>query len=344
MSRRRPENAGLLRREAAVAGLLLITVVAAGIFSPRFLSLGTLRDLLVQSAPALIVGCGLTLVIVAGEIDISVGSLMGLLAAVMGILASPQRMHWPIAAVIAATLAAGAAVGVLNGVLVVFGRVPSILVTLGMLTLLRGITEELLGGEWITDLPPGLRELGRGDWVGVPISVWTAGTCLACMMLFAHGTQTGRRMYAVGDHAEAARLAGLPVGAVRIMTFALTGTLTALAALVSVPQLSVIESGYGSGFELFVVTAVVVGGTSIRGGAGTIAGTALAALLLGSVGTVLIHLKLGDAATYWERAVQGVFILAAVMWDHARLPRRAGGGSRGTDVDLPASLSREARA
>ncbi len=109
----------------------------------------------------------------------------------------------------------------------------------------------------------------------------------------------------------------MPIQRTKLFAFTLTGLLTAVAALVSVPQLSVIESGIGVGFELLVVTAVVVGGTSIRGGSGAIAGTLLAALLLGTVRTVLLFLKLGDAAVYWERAIQGGFIIVAVLLDPA---------------------------
>ena len=132
---------------------------------------------------------------------------------------------------------------------------------------------------------------------------------------FAHRTPLGRRLYAVGSNPDAARMAGLPITRVKLFAYTLTGLLTAVAALVSVPQLGVIESGVGVGFELLVVTAVVVGGTSIRGGAGTIAGTLIAVLLLGTVRTVLLFLKLGDAAVYWERAIQGAFILVAVLLD-----------------------------
>ena len=132
-------------------------------------------------------------------------------------------------------------------------------------------------------------------------------------------TPRGRRLYAIGSNPAAARTAGLPVARLKLFAFTLTGLLTAIATLVSAPQLSVIESGAGVGFELLVVTAVVVGGTSIRGGSGTITGAALAVLLLGIVRTVLLYVfrarGLGDSATYWERAIQGAFILAAVVFD-----------------------------
>ena len=309
-----------LRREFGVACLLGLMFAAVAIVNPAFLTARNLTGMLVECVPALIVGCGLTFVIITGEIDISVGSLFGLLAAVMGVMASPQRLGLPIGVVVLATLAAGAAVGLLNGLLVTVGRVPSIIVTLGMLSALRGATELLMGGEWITDLPPGLRTLGTGALLNIPVSIWIAANCVALSLWLTHRTPLGRRLYAIGSNPDAARMAGLPIVGAKLFAFTLTGLLTAVAALVSVPQLGVIESGLGVGFELLVVTTVVVGGASIRGGSGTIAGMLLAVLLLGTVRTVLLFLKLGDAAVYWERAIQGAFIIAAVLLDR-RSPR-----------------------
>lgn len=303
------------RREMGVAGMLILMFVVAGIINPALLTTSSISDMLVQCAPAIIVGCGLTFVILTGEIDISVGSLLGLLAALMGVLGSPQRFGLPVGAVLTVTLIAGASIGLLNGLLVTFARVPSIIATLGMLSALRGVTELLMGGEWITDLPAELRSLGTGSFFKIPLSIWAATFCATLSLWIAHRTPLGRRILAIGSNPDAARMAGLPIRAIKLFAFTLTGLLTAVAALVSVPQLSVIESGIGVGFELLAVTAVVVGGTNIRGGSGTIAGTLLAALLLGTVRTVLLFLKLGDAAVYWERAIQGGFIIVAVLLD-----------------------------
>jgi len=312
------------RREYGVLGLLLLAVLVVTAVNPTFLAAGNVRNVLVQCAPAAIVACGLTLVIVTREIDISVGSLMGLLAAVMGILTSPQRAGMPVAVGIALTLVLGAAVGFLNGVLVVFGRVPSIIVTLGMLTALRGLTEVLMGGEWITDLPPALRFFGTGTMLEIPVSLWVAAVVIVCSMALARKTRLGLRIYAVGGNPAAARLAGLSIRRTKLFVFTLTGFLTAVATVVGVTQLSVIESEIGVGFELLVVTCVVVGGTSISGGTGTIVGSLLGVLLLGTVRTFLIFLRLGEMSTYWERAIQGAFILAAVLLDHvARRRERA---------------------
>ena len=159
---RRPLLRLALRREPSLLLLLLLTVLLVSAVNPGFLALDNVRDMLVNAAPAAIVACGVTLVIVAGEIDISVGSMMGLLAAVLGLLSSKAHLGWPVGAAVLATLALGALIGLVNGLLVTAGGVPSIIVTLGMLTVLRGCTELAMGGEWITDLPPALRFIGVG--------------------------------------------------------------------------------------------------------------------------------------------------------------------------------------
>lgn len=312
------------RREYGVAALLALTVAAVSLVNPSFLQAENIRDMLVQVAPAAIVACGLTLVLVTREIDISVGSLMGLLAAVVGILSSPDRVGLPVSAAVVVTLLLGAGIGLLTGSLVTFGQVPSIIVTLGMLTALRGVTELLMGGEWVVNLPSGLRFWGIGRILGLDVCLWVALAAILVTSVLARSTPLGRRLYAVGSNPKAAWLAGLSERRLKLFAFTFTGFLTALATLVSVPQLSVIESGIGVGFELLVVTCVVVGGTSINGGKGSVLGSVLGVVLLGIVATVLIFLKLGEMATYWERAIQGAFILAAVLADH--LARRGTAG------------------
>lgn len=311
------------QREVAVGLLLALTLVGVGVINPAFLAAGNLRDMLLRAVPVVIVACGLTFVILLGEIDISVGSLMGLLATVMGQLTSPTHAGMSVPAGVALTLLLGTAVGLINGLLTTFGRMPSIIVTLGMLTLLQGVNQLLMNGQWITNLPPGLRFLGIGALLHVPIGIWVALVTVVLSFLLARETPLGRRIQAAGSSPEAARLAGLSTWRLKLFVFTLTGFLTAVATVVSVPQLSVIETGIGQGFELLVVTCVVVGGASTSGGRGTIAGSVLAALLLGLVRSMLIFLRLGNSATYWERAIQGAFILAAVLADHLarRRPR-----------------------
>jgi ribose transport system ATP-binding protein/rhamnose transport system ATP-binding protein len=312
-------------REYGVLALLVLTVIGVSIKNPSFLLPGNIRDMLVNAAPSVIVGCGLMLVIVTAEIDISMGSLMSLLAAVAGITMSASRWGLPVPVGMLLVLGLGAGVGVANGALVVYGRVPSIIVTLGMLTALRGVTVLVMGGDNVLGLPGSLRFFGTGTVLGAPVSVLTAACVVGFTILLARRTPLGRRIYALGSNRAAARLVGISERRIKLFVFAYTGVLVGIATLVSAPQLTVIQSNTGDGFELFVVTCVVVGGTAISGGRGTVAGTVLACFLLGIVRTVLTYLKLGDRATYWERAIQGAFILAAVLADHLARRRRGTG-------------------
>ncbi len=310
-----------LQREYGVAALLLLMIAVVTAVDHNFLSRQNFLDILMATVPVAIVACGLTFVIVLGEIDISVGSLLGLTAVVLGLLTSLDHAKQPVVVGVAAVLVLGTFVGLVNGVLVVFGRVPSIIVTLGMLTALKGLMVILMNGENIQNLPDSVRFLGTGTLVGVPIPLLVAAVVIAFSAGLAVYTPLGRRLYAAGSNPHAAELAGLSVRGLKLFAFTYTGFLTAVAALVTAPRLSVIEDSAGKDLELMVVTAVVVGGTSLSGGRGTIAGSLLAAILLGSVSTALIFLKF-SAATYWERAIQGGFILAAVLVDH--LARRDG--------------------
>ncbi len=315
----------LRTREVAVAGLILLTIIVVSCVNGDFFSGQNARDILIAAAPGMIVACGLTLIIVMGEIDISMGALMGLCAAVLGKLVSADHAALPVWAASFIVLALGAGIGLINGLLVTVGKVPSIIATLGMLTALIGVSDLVMAGSTIGNFPDSLRSFAIGQVGFIPVPVLVAVLCIVACVVLTRYTPLGRRMYAVGSNPHAARLAGLPVQRLKLLAFVLTGALTALATLISAPQLDVIEAGFGRQFELLVVTAVVVGGTSISGGMGTIIGSALGVILLSLVRTVLIFLQLGVSATYWERAIQGGFIIAAVLADH--VGRKRGGHS-----------------
>ncbi|MBT5926019.1 MAG: ABC transporter permease, partial [Verrucomicrobia bacterium] len=271
------------------AGLFLfigfLTVLVSWV-NPTFLQIQNLKDIAVQAAPVCIISCGVMLVLVSGEIDISIGSMMGVLAACMGVMVSTSRGQFSPHIAIPLTLLIGIGIGLINGWLVAYAGVPSIIVTLGMLTALRGFTEIIMGGTWITDLPDGIRYLGTGTLLGFPISLWTAVTVMTVSIWLIHRTAIGRRIYAVGSNPHAAHLAGLPIKPIKLFVFAWAGLLTGVATLISVPQLSVVDSGIGVGIELLVVTCVVVGGTSVSGGIGTLSGVLCGVLLMTMISTV----------------------------------------------------------
>jgi rhamnose transport system permease protein len=304
--------------------LMVVVTIAVSVVDPGFLSSGNFRDILVRSAPTAIVACGVMLVVVTGEIDISVGALMGLLAAVMGKLLSRNEADLPLWLGIPATLLAGTLVGLFTGWLVTKGRVPSIIATLGLLTALRGGTMLVMGGENIDGLPDELTTLAKVGPLGVPLSLWTAAAIVLFTATLISGMPLGRRLYALGSSPSAARMVGLSEVRLKLFAFAYVGLLTALATIVDVPRLPKIEAGIGLGFELLVVTCVVVGGVSISGGRGSIWGVLLATVLMTMIRPVLTFADIGEAGEKWTKAIQGAFIIAAIVVDQviSRLSKR----------------------
>lgn len=313
----------LKQREYGLIALIAFVTAIVSTVDPAFLALGNIKDIVIRSAPTAIVACGVMLVVITAEIDISVGSLMALLAALLGLMISRNEWQLSMWIGIPAVLAAGTLVGLFTGTLVTIGRVPSIIVTLGLLTALRGATTLMMRGENIDGLPEGLQNMSKVGMAGLPLSVWTAATVLVVTALIISHTALGRRLFALGSSAYAAKMTGLPETRLKLFAFAYTGFLTALATVVDVPRLPKIESGIGTGFELLVVTCVVVGGVSISGGRGRLTGVVLAVVLLTMIRPVLTFLDVGEAGEKWTKAIQGLFILLAVTTDSivSRRPR-----------------------
>ena len=308
------------RREISVAGAILALAVVLAFVAPGFFTLQNQTDLLLTNMPVLIVALGMTLVILAGQIDISVGSVFAICGVAAGVLAK-MGLPTPIAGL--AACAIGAAFGALNGALVAYVRIPSIVVTLAMMVALRDGLRWTTQGAWIQNLPPDFQ------WFGLSQSASQSATFFCAVLLlfgFAWGLRNlaaGRAVYATGSNADAARLSGIHPNLVTCAVFIVTGTLTGFAAMLNSVRFNQIPSNAGLGLELKVIAAVVVGGTAITGGKGTILGTLLGMILLGMIGPALTFL---GVSAYWERAIQGVIILAAVAFDalRARSGRYAG--------------------
>jgi rhamnose transport system ATP-binding protein len=310
-----PAAPGTWRRESGLMALIMAISLVVSWFDANFMSLANMKDIIVRAAPTAIVACGVMLVIVTAEIDISVGSLMALLAAVMGIILSADHWAWPTWVGIPLVLLLGTFCGLLTGSLVTIGRVPSIIVTLGLLTGLRGLTTWIMGGENIDGLPVVMSDLCKKGVLTVPISVWAAFVVITVSAIIGTQTPLGRRLYAVGSNAESAATAGLSQRRLKLFVFAYTGFLTALATLVDVPRLPKIETGIGLEFELLVVTCVVVGGVSVAGGRGSLLGVVLAVILMTMIRPVLTYMDVGEAGEKWTKAIQGLFIMLAVVSD-----------------------------
>jgi rhamnose transport system permease protein len=308
---------GRYKQEISAAGALAALLVILAAASPSFFSPGNLRDLALNNAATLIVAIGMTMVILAGEIDISVGSQFAVCSIASGWLAT---VGVPIPLLLSCVLVIGAALGAVNGLFTGMLRLPSIIVTLAMMVTLREGLRWTTQGAWVQNLPAHFQWLGlgqnAGQWLIVAAAVVTfAGFAWALRKLGA-----GRAIYAVGSDAEAARLAGIEPRRVVFGVFVLMGALSGLAALLNAVRFSVVPGNPGIGLELKAIAAVVVGGTAITGGRGTVVGTLIGVALLGTIGTALTFLGINP---FWEKAIQGAIILAALASDtaFARLER-----------------------
>lgn len=315
-----------LGREAGLLILIVLLSITASLFDPSFVPDNAL-DILINGIPTLLIACGVMLVVVTGEIDISVGSLLGLLAALLGLLCStvPPGLGMDPAPAILIVLAAGTLMGCVTGGLVVFGKVPSIIATLGLLIALDGAQDWLIGGGDIKNFPDSLRWLGTGTLI--PANLVIAIVVVAATAVLVRKMALGRRIYALGSNPSSARLAGLSETRIKLFVFAATGFLTALAAVLWVAKLGNVSTSTGAGLELKVVTCVVVGGVAISGGRGRLAGVVLAVILITMIRTVLNFMDLGPAAVKWQRAIEGAMILGAVFSDHFARHKRQGGDS-----------------
>lgn len=289
---------------ALLAYVILLAIVAA--IAPSFFSAGNLRDLAMNNAAVLIVAVGMTLVILVGEIDISVGAQFAICMVAAGWLA---KSGVPMVLVLSLVIIAGALMGAVGGVLIARLRLPSIVVTLALMVAWRDGLRWITEGAWIQNLPANFQWFGLGQTAGQVVIIFSAVILVAGFAWTLANLKAGRAIYAVGSDAEAARLAGIEPQRIIFGVFVLMGALVGLAAVLNAIRFSIVPSNAGIGLELKAIAAVVVGGTAITGGRGRLVGTVIGVALLGTVGTALTFLGINP---FWEKAIQGAIILAAV--------------------------------
>ncbi|MBY6277199.1 ABC transporter permease [Symbiobacterium thermophilum] len=294
-------------------GLAVILMgLALSLLSDEFLTVSNLLNLLRQVSINAIIACGMTLVILTGGIDLSVGSVLAITGAVMAGLAS-GGVPWPLA--LLASLALGGALGLFNGVVITRGKVAPFVATLATMAVARGLTLVYTGGRPITGLPDGLRSLGTGYVWRIPTPVIVMFLVFALVHIMLNHTPIGRFIYAVGSNEEAARFAGIPVRRVTLLTYVLTGVASALAGAILTARLNSAQPTAGSGFELDAIAAVVIGGTSLSGGQGSVIGTAVGALIIGILKN---GLNLLGVSSFYQQVAQGAVILLAVLMDRRK--------------------------
>ncbi len=305
-------------RELALAGFIALLVVVIAAQNGDFLTGSNLRSILLDISLIAALACAQLMVMLTRNFDLSIGSTVGLSAVTVGIVCQQHgELATPVAYALA--VAVGVAVGLLNGVLIAKLRVPSIIFTLGMLSVVRGAVYLVADGGQVNteDVPGGMTDLATGGLLGIPPLVLIAAAVALAAFAFLRWTRAGRNVFAVGSNPAAARLHGLPVDRTVVLVFALSGAVAGLAGAMYLSRFGFAQITAGAGMELTVIAAVVVGGASIFGGSGSIAGTLLGCLLLGVIGNGFAVLGVSQ---YWQEAAYGALILLAVIAD-ARLRR-----------------------
>ncbi len=300
---------GRYSREISTAIALAATLIAVAFVAPQFYSARNLQEILINNASVLIVAMGMTMVILVGHIDISVGSQFAIASVVAGLVAQAGA---PILIAGFAGMLAGFAMGLLNAALVAGIGIPSIVVTLATMVALRDALRWTTEGKWIQNLPPSFQWAGFEQSTGEILLLLITALLFLAIAWALGNLPAGRTLYATGSDAEAARLAGIRPARVVFAVFIVMGLLSGLAATLNAIRFSEVQSNAGAGIELKTIAAVVVGGASITGGRATLVGTLLGVLLLGIIGPVLTFAGIN---AFWEKAIQGVIILAAVVAD-----------------------------
>ncbi len=301
------------KRELSVAGVYAVLLLILRTFTPDFYEGAEFVDILVSNAAVLVAAVGMTLVMLSRHIDVSIGLQWTVCGVIAGLLA---QAGVPMPLVFLAALLAGAVLGAINGVLVAGLGLPSIVVTLATLFILRESLRWALAGKLITDLPPGFQWLGLGQAEGQWVVV---GSAFVVFLAFAIGLRylaAGRAVYSTGSDAEAAFLAGIRPKRVVFAVFVVMGALSALAAILDGIRFPDVSTAPKAGMEIQVIAAVVVGGVAVSGGRGTLIGPLLGVLLLGTIGSALVFLHIHSE---WANAIQGGIILIAVASDALQL-------------------------
>jgi rhamnose transport system permease protein len=311
--RRSPWAALLRTRELGIVLALAALVIYTTANNPRFLSAQSIRDNLLNTAILAVMAAGQAVVVITRNIDLSVGSVLGLSAFTVATVMSAHQ-GLPMIVAILVGLAVGAACGLLNGVLVRYGRVPALVVTLGTLYGYQGITYSWAGGQQVNadELPAHFLNFAGDSILGIPWLVLIALIVVGGVSLMMRNYRIGRELYAIGSSPQAAELAGIKVARNLLGAFLLSGALAGLAGVLFAARFGTVDASAGAGMELNVVAAVVVGGVAVFGGSGTVWGAGLGALLLTVIGSALAVLSINQ---FWQQAIVGALIVLAIGAD-----------------------------
>lgn len=306
-------------REAGIGIFIIVLVMGVALRSPTFLTPDNFQDILLNISILAIVALAQTMVILTKGIDLSVSSVIGLVAMMVAFVVK-QNQDISILVVVLLGMALGAVLGIFNGLIITFGKVPPIIATLGTLSIYRGMVFYYSQGTWINsfELPKSFKLLSKGTPLGLPNMVIIAIIVAVIVYYFLNYTRTGRDIYAVGSNPDAAIFAGIRKDRIIFLVYLLSGILTGLAAVLWASRFESAQTNTALGFELQTVAASVVGGVSTSGGVGTVPGVLLGALLLGIIQNALTIVRISP---FWQLAAQGLLILIAIVSDKWILTR-----------------------
>jgi ribose transport system permease protein len=321
-----PDYQALFARLRPLLALALMVLVLS-LLSDRFLTAENGWNILRQISVNLCLSLGMTLVILSGGIDLSVGAILGLAGAIaagllkhgVAVPGTDLSLQFTPSGAILAAVVVGAAAGAANGLGITRFGLPPFVATLGMLSIARGLTMLWTGGFPVTGLGDSFGHLGTGVFLGMPVPVWIMLGLTAVFMVVTRRTPFGRHLYAVGGNERAARLTGLNVTRIKLAVYTLAGALAGVAGLIVTARLDSAQPNAGLGYELDSIAAVVIGGTSLSGGRGSIAGTVLGCLIIGVLNNGLFLL---NVSPFWQQVIKGLVILIAVAIDKLNTRQR----------------------
>jgi rhamnose transport system permease protein len=313
-ARKLTERAFRVRESGIIVVLAVFVAVTASIQS-RFLNITNIQFILANTTVFALLALGETMVVISRNYDLSVGSVLGLSAYLSASLFGPHQ-GIPIVVVFLTGLGIGLACGLANGLMVSAGRVPSLVVTLATLYIVRGIDILIVGGKEVvaSSLPNGFLDIPKATVLGIPDLAIAIAVVVGVGAYYLRSFRSGRELYAIGSNPAAASLAGIPIGKRVLVAFVCSGAIAGVAGVLWAAQYGTVDSTAGTGYELQVISAVVVGGVAIFGGSGSAVGAALGALLLNTISSALYVLGISP---FWDQAIWGFLLLLAVTIDRS---------------------------
>ena len=306
-------------REVGLSIFILLLIAMVSLRSPVFLTLNNLREILINISILVIIALVQSMVIITHGIDLSVSSIIGLVAMMVAFVVKQNPGMSMVVAVLLG-MGLGTVLGMLNAIIITFGKVPPIIATLGTLSIYRGLIFFYSSGTWVNsfELPESFKLISKGTPLGLPNLVIYAIVITGIVYVFLNYTRTGRDIYAVGDNPDAAQVAGIRTKRIISLVYILSGLACGLAAVLWASRYESAQTNTALGFELQTVAASIVGGVSISGGVGTVPGVVLGAFLLGIIDNALTIIGISP---FWQLAAQGLLILVAIVVDNLILRR-----------------------